>query len=186
MTPPSRVSTGGSSTTARLSKSLLTSRAADFKVCAKRCNPGESSRSNSASNSGISAMLSRKVERSRGRALFKATRAKIRSTSPTCFSNPRRRSNWRVSSNVSTACERSRNTCCARSGCPNQRLSKRAPIGTTQVSNKPASVCSSRPFGCSNSSKLRRVAASSASTSALFSTLMLFKCGNAARWVSCT
>ena len=138
----------------------------------------------SAATSGSAMSASRSRARSRGLALRRATRAKMRSTSPICFIGTLSSSNNLLSISSCTACCRACTCCWQRSGRFNQRRSWRAPIAVSVESNTLASVLSAVPERLMSISRLRRLAASITTASSRCSISNALTWGSAARCVS--
>ena len=118
--------------------------------------------------------------------IFSATRARPRSTSPTCAADRAAARAVRLSISVPIACRRSSTVRRSRSGRCSQRRNSRPPIAVAVRSSTAATVQSGRSARLVSSSRLRRVAASSSTASPRSSVRRPRRCGNEAFCVSRT
>ena len=189
MTPPSRSTTGGLSTTACNSSSLSSAKWRPAppaeRVSAARSSKGVVQLPSKVATAGMDSSALRRPAKSRGRAVPKAMRVRMRSTSPTPRKASSKESITPASSSSAIPSSRSSRGAVARNGRDNQRRNSRAPMGVAVASSTAASEPPSRPLVLSSSSRLRRVAGSSCTASSRFSTASPVRWGSAVFWVSC-
>ena len=136
--------------------------------------------------SGRRSRVSRNPERSRGRALPNAIRDAMRSMSTVFLSSVARRRNATLSACRSMmAAWRAAATSRLRTGFASHCRNKRLPAPVTHVSSSDSNVGPRSPRSVCVISRLRRVAASSATSSSSRSTTRLRTCANADCCVTC-
>ena len=161
MTLPSRTMAAGSEATARVNSAAHFRSIASARAASAMSAEVQSARR--AASVGRRAKVSRKPERSRGRALPNAIRDATRSTSTVRRSSTAMR--WRsgvAALNSAIATWRAAATSWARSGMVSHMRNKRLPALVVQASSSDSSVGAGSPRSVSVISRLRRVAASNA------------------------